>query len=186
VVLRLIEEDQRLRHVCSYCQLIHYENPRILVNCAATWENKLLMCQRAHDPGLGLWAPPAGFMEKEETLQQAAARETYEETGVRVNIDTLELFSLTSIPYISEVYVSFRGEIIEPTLNAGSEALDVALFSEQEIPWQQLAFPQLRDYCQLFFREQKTGNYGIHVRQEDSGHRSQIDYSLDNSSRSKG
>ena len=66
--------DQKERLVCSGCGTVHYENPKILVVCAASWEGRLLFCRRAHEPGRGLWMLPGGFMENGETLQQAAVR----------------------------------------------------------------------------------------------------------------
>jgi ADP-ribose pyrophosphatase YjhB (NUDIX family) len=162
--------DARERAVCMSCHEVHYENPRILVTAMITWRQRLLLCRRAHAPSCGLWCAPGGFMEKEETLEQAAARELEEETGVRVAADHLTLYTVTNLPAISEVYVVFRGSVSEPTIACGRESLEARFFDQDEIPWQQLAWPELGSYLRLFFREQGTEDFGIHLsRAEPAG-----------------
>jgi ADP-ribose pyrophosphatase YjhB (NUDIX family) len=164
VRLRWIEQDQRERFVCDGCGRIHYENPRVLVSCFAYWQDRLLMCRRAHAPAVGLWITPSGFVEKGETLEGAAVRETLEETGVRIAPDLLDLYSIASLPDISEIYVAFRVCLpVEPILVPGPESLDVALQTEAEIPWNDLAFRDaLGDYPSHFFRHLRNGSFPIH------------------------
>lgn len=168
VTRRWFAVDRRERAVCTTCQRIHYENPRILVTAMITWQQRLLMCRRAHEPYLGMWCAPGGFMEQGETLEQAAARETEEETGVHIDADQLTLYTITNLPTISEVYVVFRGSVSEPTVNAGAESLDVRYFGQAEIPWQELAYPELDSYLRLFFREQASEDFGIHLSRADA------------------
>jgi ADP-ribose pyrophosphatase YjhB (NUDIX family) len=79
VVEKTPEGDSRLRHVCEACDIVHYQNPKIVAGCIPVWENRLLLCKRAIEPRYGLWTLPAGFMENGESTEQAAARETLEE-----------------------------------------------------------------------------------------------------------
>lgn len=162
-----VAADGRERDVCMNCRQVHYENPRILVTAMITWQDRLLLCRRAHDPSYGLWCAPGGFMEKGETLEQAAARELEEETGVRIEADQLTLYTVTNLPMISEVYVVFRASVNEPTIACGAESLEAGFFRRDEIPWNQLAWPQLGSYIRLFFREQKAADFGIHLSRAD-------------------
>ena len=88
--------DNRLRHVCSQCHQVHYQNPRIVAGCLPVWQQQVLLCRRAIAPRQGYWTLPAGFMENGETIQQAAIRETLEEACARV--DQLQLYSLFDMP----------------------------------------------------------------------------------------
>ena len=81
---RMPAGDNRLRYVCSACEVIHYQNPRIVAGCLPVWGDQVLLCRRAIEPRRGFWTLPAGFMENGETMQQAAQRETLEEACARV------------------------------------------------------------------------------------------------------
>jgi ADP-ribose pyrophosphatase YjhB (NUDIX family) len=168
---RWIECDQRERAVCLKCNRVHYENPRVLVSCFAYWADKLLMCRRAHEPAFGKWITPSGFVEKGETLEAAAARETLEETGVEVAPALMRLYSVASLPDISEVYISFRAELpAEPVPRAGPDSLEAAMQSEDEICWDELAFRDaLGDYPRHFFRQLRTQHFPIHQIQLRGG-----------------
>ena len=153
LIRRWIAKDERDRLVCASCRRIHYENPKVLVLCMAYWENRLLMCRRAQEPARGLWTVPAGFLETGENLEEAAARETREETGVVIDPRELSLYFIASLPHINEVYVGYRVKLIRaPTLRAGSECLEVALYSRSDFPATQLAFhDMLSEYYAAFF-----------------------------------
>jgi len=60
---KIPQGDNRLRYVCTSCDFIHYQNPRIIAGCIAEFDNKILLCKRAIEPRHGLWTLPAGFME---------------------------------------------------------------------------------------------------------------------------
>ena len=78
--------DNMERQVCSQCEWIHYENPRIIVSAICLWQNQLLLCRRAIAPRYGFWTLPGGFMEVGETMEEAAMREVFEEAGADVEI----------------------------------------------------------------------------------------------------
>jgi ADP-ribose pyrophosphatase YjhB (NUDIX family) len=178
VARQWVEADGRERAVCTRCRPVNFQNPRILVTAMITWRQRLLMCRRAHEPALGLWCPPGGFMEQEETLEEATARELVEETGVRIDADRLTLYTVTNLPTISEVYVVFRGSVSEPTIHCGVESLDAGFFGESEIPWQELAYPEMSSYLRLFFREQTNSDFGIHLSRADRAGRFRTSYRL--------
>src|SRR5262249_47737787 len=148
-----IEADERDRLICTSCGTIQYQNPRILVTTLIEFEDRLLMCQRRHPPSAGLWTPPAGFMEQGETLEEAAARETREETGVLVSVDQLHLYMVSNVAWMSEVYVGFRARVETPELRIGPECTDVRFMGEDEIPYANLAFRETEGFLRLFFSE---------------------------------
>jgi ADP-ribose pyrophosphatase YjhB (NUDIX family) len=157
VSLEIPEGDNRHRYVCAACGTIHYQNPKIVVGCIPEWQDRILLCRRAIEPRYGLWTVPAGFMEEGETCQQGAARETLEEANARVGVETL--YSLFNLPHINQVYLIFRSRLLDLDFGPGSESLDVALFDEAGIPWDEIAFPVIKETLRLYFRDRGKGAY---------------------------
>jgi ADP-ribose pyrophosphatase YjhB (NUDIX family) len=155
---RIPDGDNLPRHVCTACHTIHYENPKIVAGCIAEWEDRILLCRRAIEPRHGLWTLPAGFMENRESTREAALRETWEEARARVDIQSL--YAVYSIPHISQVYMVFRGVLLEPVYEPGPESLAVDLFREQEIPWDTLAFPVMEKTLRRYFADRHSGRHG--------------------------
>ncbi len=149
--------DNRLRYVCTSCHLIHYQNPRIIAGCIAEYDNKILLCKRAIEPRYGLWTLPAGFMENNETTSEAAQRETFEEANAKINNN--QLYCTVSIPHISQVYMMYRGDLIDGFAKPGIESLETELYSENQIPWDELAFPIIRETLKLYFTDKKNGSF---------------------------
>lgn len=142
-------DDNRERHVCEHCGHIHYQNPRIIVCSIPTWENKVLLCKRAIEPRMGLWTLPGGFMENGETTQDAAMRETSEEACASIVVH--ELYSLFNVAHIDQVHLFYRATLLGPDFAPGAESLEVALFSAEEVPWHELAFPAVASTLQQYF-----------------------------------
>jgi len=157
---KIPDGDNRLRYVCTSCDLIHYQNPRIIAGCIAEYENKVLLCTRAIEPRHGLWTLPAGFMENHETTLQAATRETHEEANARLS--DISLFCTYSIPHISQVYMMYKGQLVDGYASPGVESLDTQLFEEQQIPWDTLAFPVIRESLKLYFADRNAGKFHVH------------------------
>ncbi|MDP1548835.1 MAG: NUDIX hydrolase [Nitrosomonas sp.] len=160
VELLIPEGDSLPRYVCTTCNIIHYQNPKMVVGCIPEWEDKILLCRRAIEPRLGWWTLPAGFMENNETLEQAAARETLEEANARVEIGNL--YAIYSLPHISQVYLLFRARLLDLDFKPGIESLEVKLLSENEIPWEEMAFRVIHDPLIQYFKERKLGKLGFH------------------------
>ena len=161
VAPRVPPGDDRPRHVCDACGTIHYQNPKIVAGSIPEWEGRILLCRRAIEPRSGLWTLPAGFMENGETTGEAAARETLEEANARVEIDAL--FTCLSIPRISQVYIMFRGRLVDGAFSPGPESLDVRLFDEAEVPWDEIAFPAISRTLELWFRDRRNGAFEAHT-----------------------
>ncbi len=151
VSLSTPDNDNRARHVCDKCDMVHYSNPKNVTGAILFKGSKVLLCKRAIEPRYGLWTLPAGFMENEETLRQGAARETYEEA--RAKAKTLDLFGVFSLPHISQVYMMYVGELVGNNFDAGPESLEVELFEQKDIPWDDLAFPVVKYCLQRFYEK---------------------------------
>ena len=161
VTRRVPPGDDRPRHVCNACGTIHYQNPKIVAGCVPEYEGRILLCLRAIEPRSGLWTLPAGFMENGETIAQAAARETLEEASARVEIDGM--FACLDIPRINQVYVMYRARIPDGEFSPGAESLDVRLYDEAEVPWDEIAFPAITRTLDLWFQDRRSGAFGTHT-----------------------
>ena len=152
-------DDDRPRHVCSDCGTVHYQNPKVVTGCLPVWEDSVLLCKRAIEPRRGYWTVPAGFMELDETVQQGAIRETWEEARARVEL--LAPYSLFNLPHVNQVYVIFRARLVSPDFRPGPESEDVQLFRELMIPWDDLAFGTVRQTLEFFYRDQPQGRFPL-------------------------
>ena len=158
---RVPEGDDRPRFICDNCQTVHYENPKMVVGCIPEWEDSILFCRRAIEPRYGKWTIPAGFLEKGETVAAGAVRETYEEAGTRV--EALQPFALYNLTFIGQVYLLFRGRMVDARYRAGEESLEVRLFREEEVPWDTLAFPVIRETLRLYFEDRTKRIFSFHT-----------------------
>jgi ADP-ribose pyrophosphatase YjhB (NUDIX family) len=153
--------DNRPRHVCGECNEVYYQNPKIVVGCIPEWEDQVLLCRRAIEPRHGYWTLPAGFMENDETTQEAAERETLEEANARVEL--LGLYTVMNIPHTNQVYMMFRSRLLDLEFGPGTESLECKLFREHEIPWRELAFPTIVHTLKLYFEERRHTQFGMHL-----------------------
>ena len=165
--------DNRPRHICDHCNTVHYHNPKVVAGCIARWEDKVLMCRRGIEPRYGLWTVPAGFMENGETTYQAAVRETLEEANARVEIE--DLYVTVNLPHINQVYMLFRGRLLDRDFSPGDESLEVALKDAADMPWDKVAFPTVGEALKLYFDDSTQGSFPPHmldiVRQHGSAGR---------------
>jgi ADP-ribose pyrophosphatase YjhB (NUDIX family) len=161
VELRVPQDDNRKRHVCTACGEVHYQNPKLIVGAMPEWQGQILLCRRAIEPRHGLWTLPAGFMENGETTTGAATRETLEEANARIEIG--ELYSMYSLPYINQVHLMFRARLLDLDFGPGQESLEVRLFSEGEIPWNDIAFRPVRFSLEHYFAERQNGKFNFHI-----------------------
>ncbi|QJD89451.1 NUDIX hydrolase [Duganella dendranthematis] len=170
VSLSIPAGDNRPRYVCSQCATIHYQNPKMVLGSIPVWERdgelKVLLCKRAIEPRHGYWTLPAGFMENNETTGEAAIRETEEEAGANIKLGNL--FSLLNVARVHQVHMFYLAELLDLDFAPGEESLDVRLFTESEIPWDDLAFPTIRTTLELFFADRvkirEGGGYGFHTQ----------------------
>jgi len=156
------EGDNRERAVCTSCGTIHYTNPRIVAGTLPVYDGQILLCKRAIEPRKGFWTLPAGFMENGESLEQGAARETLEEAGIHVTCG--QLLSSISVPHISQVHVFFLSEMATSDhAEKTSESLEVKLFKFDDIPWDDIAFPTVKQTLEHYLNDLKAGQIQTRV-----------------------
>jgi ADP-ribose pyrophosphatase YjhB (NUDIX family) len=161
VVKRIPPGDTLERWVCDQCGEIHYQNPRLVVGCVPEFETRILLCRRAIEPRYGYWTLPAGFMENDETTGEAALRETLEEAGARVELGAP--FSMVSVPRVNQVHLFFRAKVVDLEFKPGEETLEVMLFEEARIPWDEIAFRTVGYTLKRWFEDRKKGNFAFHA-----------------------
>jgi ADP-ribose pyrophosphatase YjhB (NUDIX family) len=161
LVKRVPPGDSVPRYVCDACGEIHYQNPKLVVGSLPEWEDRLLLCRRAIEPRYAYWTLPAGYMENAETTGQAALRETLEEAGARVEL--LQPFSMISVPRVNQVHLFFRARLLDLRFEPGEESLEVALFEEARIPWEELAFRTVAITLKHWCEDRRRGSFGFHA-----------------------
>jgi ADP-ribose pyrophosphatase YjhB (NUDIX family) len=139
---RVPDGDLLERLVCRDCGHIHYSNPKIVVGAVITHEDRFLLCKRAIEPRHGYWTIPAGYLEEHETTEAGAKREAIEEACAEIIIDAL--LAVYNIPRLSQVQIIYRAQLARPSFSPGVESLETKLFSFEEIPWSEVAFPTVR------------------------------------------
>jgi ADP-ribose pyrophosphatase YjhB (NUDIX family) len=161
LVHRVPPGDNLPRYVCDACTIIHYQNPRMVVGCLPEWRGQVLLCRRAIEPRYGYWTLPAGFMENDETVAQAAMRETMEEANARVELG--DMYSVLSVPHVSQVHVFYRAALLDLDFGPGIESLEVKLFDEADIPWNDIAFRTVSNTLRHYYEDRKTGRFRLHT-----------------------
>src|SRR5690606_19572252 len=161
VELRIPEGDDRYRHVCVQCNTIHYQNPRVIVGCLPVSGERILLARRAISPRRGFWTLPAGFLENGETTLQGAERETMEEA--RDKVEKAEIYRIFDLPHIDQIYMFYRADLVGDDFGPGSESLEVELFDEKDIPWQELAFPVVYETLLEFLEDRRNGHFPVRV-----------------------
>lgn len=125
------------RPECPACGFVQYANPKVAAGVVAERDGRILLIRRNHEPMLGRWSFPSGFVDAGEVVEEAAAREAFEEAGVRVRIDDLlGVYSTAGNPV---VFVAYAGTVIDGDPVAGDEAYEASLFALDALP--ELAFP---------------------------------------------
>ena len=141
-VRRIPEGDNRERMICADCGFVLYDNPKIVVGSVTRWGDRILLCRRSINPRRGFWTLPAGYLELNESTSAGAEREAWEEAQARIQIEGL--LAIYDIPRISQVQLIYRARLLDDSIAAGPESLEVALFGWDDIPWDDIAFPSVR------------------------------------------
>jgi len=161
VAYRLPDDgDTKPRAICTACHTVHYENPLNVVGTLPVLGDRVLLCLRNIEPRKGKWTLPAGFMELNETTSQGAARETDEEAGAQIQMGPL--FSVVSVPYVGQVHLFYLAALLSDQFQPGFETIEARLFTEEEIPWDDIAFRTVKITLERFFADRQTGSFGVH------------------------
>lgn len=129
------EEGGRLRSACDNCGYVHYVNPVPGVGLLIEKDGGLVLIKRGHPPHKDEWTLPSGFVEADESAEEAAIREAEEETGLKVDI--IELAAINSFPEgppVSGIMIFYRMRPIGGQLQAGDDAIDAKVFAPDELP----------------------------------------------------
>ena len=158
VVYRVPDDgDTRERAVCPVCHTIHYENPNNVVGTIPVLGDRVLLCKRNIEPRKGKWTLPAGFMELNESTAQGAARETVEEAGAEFEMEGL--FAVMSVIKVGQVHLFYRARLLNDVFDPGHETMEARLFTEEEIPWEEIAFRTVREALRVYFADRRRGRF---------------------------
>jgi ADP-ribose pyrophosphatase YjhB (NUDIX family) len=139
LVFGAIPGEDRDRLACQACGHIVYVNPRLVVTTfPITDAGEIVLIRRGIEPGLGSWAQPGGFLEVDETVTEAAIRETFEETGLVVKPG--EFIGLYTRLEAAVVVVAFEASVVSGEFRINPEALEIEAFAPEAIPWPRIAF----------------------------------------------
>lgn len=137
------------RFVCTECRSPFYLDPKVVACSIVESGGSIVLLRRSIQPQTGLWVMPGGFVDRGETVEAAALRETEEECGLRTRIKGL--LGVYSYPGETVVVVVYTTELVSGDLVAGDETAEARLVRPGEIPWTRLAFTSTRDaltdYC---------------------------------------
>ena len=151
---RSIKAMEPKRLVCRACSFIFYQDPKVVAGTIFTLNGGVVLLRRGVEPAMGKWVFPGGYVDRGESVQEAAVRETLEESRLRVELDGLiDVYSYSKSPNVIIVY---RAHIMGGELAAGDESIEAATFVAGQIPWPDLAFDStraaLKDYVKLYLK----------------------------------
>lgn len=150
---RALKAGEPARLVCTGCGFVFYLDPKVAAGTICVLDGGIVLLRRAIDPEWGKWAFPGGFVDRGESVQDAAVRETLEEVHLRVSVTgILDVYSYTGTDTVLVVY---SADVVGGELATGEEAEDAKAFPPEQIPWDDLAFEStraaLKDYLHRFF-----------------------------------
>ncbi len=147
---RVVKVSEPKRLVCQDCSFIFYQDPKVVAGTVIPLDDGIVLLKRGVEPALGKWVFPGGYVDRGESVQGAAVRETKEESQLDVQLGPLlNVYSYARSPNVIVVYVA---DVIGGELAAGDESLEARIFRRDEVPWQDLAFDSTRDALNDFIR----------------------------------
>lgn len=146
---RQLKAGDPKRLVCTKCEFVLYLDPKVAVGTIiAMQDSRIVLVRRAIEPGYGRWVFPGGYVDRGEVVSAAALREAREEAGIEIRLDGL--VSIYSYPGRPPVIIVYAATATSGELHHDDESLEIGTFSEDEVPWADLAFRStheaLRDY----------------------------------------
>jgi 8-oxo-dGTP diphosphatase len=151
---RQVKANEPKRLVCQACGFIFYQDPKLVAGTLFTLEGGIVLLRRAVEPAMGKWVFPGGYVDRGESVQDAALRETREESQLEVRLGPL--LNVYSYPGSANVIVVYTAEVVGGQLEAADESDEARIFPAQDLPWDELAFEStkhaLTDYLKLYFK----------------------------------
>ena len=143
-----LKDHEPERMVCQECEYVVFQDPKLAAGTLFQEQGRLVLLRRAIEPGYGKWVFPGGFVDRGETVVDAAIRETREEANVDVGVRGLiDVYSYSGSPVVVVVYAA---ELLGGELKAADETLEVQRFHPDDVPWDELAFPSTRDALKAY------------------------------------
>jgi 8-oxo-dGTP diphosphatase len=127
----------KVRDVCPNCGHVHFDDPKLATGVVVELDGRIVLGRRNHEPRLGYWSFPSGFVDAGEVVEEAAAREVEEETGLKVRIE--RLLGVFSDAGNRTVFIAYAGRAIGGRLECGDECFEVKAFAPDELP--EMGFP---------------------------------------------
>jgi len=127
----------QMRSVCPNCGYTHFDDPKVAVGVVVELDGGILLGKRNHDPMIGWWSFPSGFVDAGEVPEEAAIREVEEETGIKVTLD--RMLGVYSKAGERVIFIAYAGHAVGGQLQAGDECTEVRTFAPDALP--ELAFP---------------------------------------------
>lgn len=125
----------RERATCPSCGYIHFVNPVPGVGIIIEYQDQIVLVKRGGRIHTGRWALPSGYIEADESVEEAAIREAKEETGLDVALDEmLGVYSFPDGPPASGIIMVYTARVVGGELRSGDDAIDVALFFPADLP----------------------------------------------------
>lgn len=133
--LELRHVDRREREACPKCGWVHYLQLKVGAAVIIEQDNKLLLLQRAHEPWVGSWMIPAGYVEADEDPKDAAKREAHEETGLDIELgDLVKTYYFDDDPRGNGVVFVYKATRISGQMKINIEATNAQYFAHNKIP----------------------------------------------------
>ncbi len=128
--------EGRNRLTCPECGWINYRNPLPVASAlVVNKKGELLLIKRGVEPAKGCWALPGGFIEVDETPEEAGERELFEETGIKGSPGRrVGVLRHDSPMYGSILIVGFEFIVESEEIAAGDDAMDARFFPTNELP----------------------------------------------------
>jgi ADP-ribose pyrophosphatase YjhB (NUDIX family) len=151
---KIVKASEPRRLVCQACSFIFYQDPKVVAGTVFTLNGGIVLLKRGVEPALGKWVFPSGYVDRGETVQDAAVRETREEC--RLDVKLGPLLNVYSYPRSPNVIIVYTAEVVGGTLTAADESTDAAVYAPTEVPWRELAFDStkdgLNDYIRIYLK----------------------------------
>jgi ADP-ribose pyrophosphatase YjhB (NUDIX family) len=151
---RVVKATEPRRLVCLNCSFIFYQDPKVVAGTIFTLDGGIVLLKRGVEPAMEKWVFPGGYVDRGESVQDAAVRETREESQMDVKLGPL--LNVYSYPRSPNVIVVYTADVVGGALAAGDGSVEAGVFARTEIPWDDLAFDStkdaLNDYIKLYLK----------------------------------
>jgi ADP-ribose pyrophosphatase YjhB (NUDIX family) len=141
-------EPERL--VCRSCSFIFYQDPKVVAGTIFTLDNRIVLLRRGVEPAMGKWVFPGGYVDRGESVRDAAVRETQEECCLEVELGAL--LNVYSYPGSPNVIVVYAAQVTGGKLKPADECVEAKTFAPSEVPWPDLAFDSTKDALSEYIR----------------------------------